>query len=85
MSKEQKLKEVLERRRQWGKTRDSDFVWLIQQAEKAERYERFHAYYEGLYEQGLGVSNWHLNGDIEPFDRFFEAAEEEMKGAKGDE
>ncbi|MBM7633857.1 hypothetical protein [Geomicrobium sediminis] len=39
MSKEQKLKEVLERRRQWGKTRDSDFVWLTQNLNKATVFE----------------------------------------------
>ncbi|GAK01490.1 hypothetical protein [Geomicrobium sp. JCM 19055] len=38
MSDDQMLREVLERRRQWGKTRDSDFVWLVERAEKAERY-----------------------------------------------
>ena len=41
MSDDQMLKEVLERRRQWGKTRDSDFDWLVERAEKAERYEAF--------------------------------------------
>ncbi|MBM7634055.1 hypothetical protein [Geomicrobium sediminis] len=40
MSDDQMLREVLERRRQWGKTRDSDFDWFVERAEKAERYEK---------------------------------------------
>ena len=32
------LKEVIERRRQWGETRDSDFDWLIKEVEKLQNY-----------------------------------------------
>lgn len=35
---------------------------------------RFKMYFDELYGQGLEVANWHLNGDLEPFDNFYEAA-----------
>lgn len=33
MNPEMIVKEIIERRRQWGITRDSDFEWLINQVE----------------------------------------------------
>ena len=35
---------------------------------------RFKQYFDGLYGQGLEVANWHLNGELEPFDNFYESA-----------
>lgn len=34
----------------------------------------FKKYFDDMYGQGLGVANWHLNGDLEPFDTFYEPA-----------
>ena|SRR6185437_15316013 len=42
-------------------------------------YEAFYVYFKELYGQGLQVANWHQNGELEPFDSFFEEAEHEMK------
>lgn len=38
-------------------------------------YKEFYNYFNSLYGEGLRVANWHLNGDLEPFDNFFEHAE----------
>lgn len=29
-------------------------------------------YFDKLYGTGLEIANWHLNGDLEPFDNFYE-------------
>ena len=34
----------------------------------------FKKYFDDLYGEGLEVANWHLNGDLEPFDNFYENA-----------
>lgn len=34
----------------------------------------FKKYFDDMYGQGLEVANWHLNGDLEPFDTFYESA-----------
>ena len=34
----------------------------------------FKKYFDELYGEGLEVANWHLNGDLEPFDNFYENA-----------
>ena len=34
----------------------------------------FKKYFDELYGEGLEVTNWHLNGDLEPFDNFYESA-----------
>jgi hypothetical protein len=41
-----------------------------------EHYKKFYDYMCDLYGKGLEVANWHLNGDLEPFDNFFESADE---------
>lgn len=38
---------------------------------------KFKKYFDELYGQGLEVANWHQNGDLEPFDSFYESACEE--------
>lgn len=43
-----------------------------------KRLKVFYNYFSELYGQGLEVANWHLNGDLEPFDEFYEHAEYEM-------
>ena len=40
----------------------------------AERAFDFMNYFSDLYGQDLGIANWHLNGSLEPFDRFYEEA-----------
>ena len=34
----------------------------------------FKEYFKELYGQGLEVANWHQNGELEPFDNFYESA-----------
>lgn len=41
---------------------------------------RFKMYFDKLYGQGLEIANWHLNGALEPFDNFYEAAIDNRKG-----
>jgi hypothetical protein len=42
------------------------------------KLQEFYDYFSQLYGQGLEIANWHQNGDLEPFDNFFDSAEEEM-------
>ena len=35
---------------------------------------KFKQYFDELYGQGLEIANWHLNGELEPFDNFYESA-----------
>ena len=35
---------------------------------------RFKEYFDSLYGQGLEIANWHMNGELEPFDNFYDAA-----------
>jgi hypothetical protein len=39
---------------------------------------KFQMYFDTLYGQGLEIANWHLNGETEPFDNFYENALEEQ-------
>ena len=39
-----------------------------------EQVEKFKEYFDELYGKGLEVYGWHLNGDPEPFDNFYEGA-----------
>ncbi len=41
----------------------------------------FKSYFDDLYGAGLGVANWHMNGEMEPFDNFYESAMEEYENA----
>jgi hypothetical protein len=45
---------------------------------KVERLEKFYNYFSELYGQNLQIANWHQNDELEPFDSFFDSAEEEM-------
>lgn len=42
----------------------------------------FKSYFDDLYGTGLGVANWHMNGEMEPFDNFYESAIEEYENAQ---
>ncbi|MBQ9719324.1 MAG: hypothetical protein IJV64_01375 [Oscillospiraceae bacterium] len=35
---------------------------------------RFKAYFDTLYGQGREITNWHQNGETEPFDNFYDSA-----------
>lgn len=35
---------------------------------------KFKEYFDEMYGKGLNVANWHLNGELEPFDNFYESA-----------
>ena len=39
----------------------------------------FKEYFSDLYGTGLKVAGWHLNGALEPFDSFYESAENEER------
>lgn len=39
----------------------------------------FKDYFSDLYGHGLEVANWHENGASEPFDNFYDSAEEEYE------
>lgn len=39
----------------------------------------FKDYFGDLYGQGFEIANWHENGTLEPFDNFYEAAEDEYE------
>lgn len=59
----------------------NDLNFLLKVAKDSlypSKYKAFYDYFSELYGTGLEVANWHLNGDLEPFDEFFEAAEHEM-------
>ncbi len=44
-----------------------------------EQSLKFKDYFMELYNQGLEVSNWHLNGDLEPLTNFIDSALEEAE------
>ena len=62
--------------------RAKDVEWLIEQIhqknEEIKQLKGFYNYFSGLYGKGLEVAYWHGNGDLEPFETFFDSAEEEM-------
>ena len=48
--------------------------------EEMEQLQEFYDYLANMHGNGLEVANYHLNGTTEPFDTFFDEAEELMKG-----
>ncbi len=42
--------------------------------EELKEAREFKKYFDELYGEGLEVANWHKNGDLEPFDNFYESA-----------
>lgn len=48
-------------------------------AEENEKLKAFKGYFDGLYGKGLEVANWHLNGALEPFDNFYESAQDMLE------
>lgn len=51
---------------------------FIKRLEELQGLKEFYDYFAELYGKGLEVANWHMNGGLEPFDNFFECAEQEM-------
>lgn len=43
-------------------------------------YKKFFEYWHDLYGTGLKIAGWHLNGELEDFDNFFDSAVESMDG-----
>jgi hypothetical protein len=67
-----------------GKMRADDYRVMRDRALKAEaeieRLEAFKSYFDELYGKGLDIANWHENGNLEPFDYFYDDAVKEMVG-----
>lgn len=80
--KEINRKQVFETGNEKQFIRAKDIEWLFeqiyQQNEEIQQLKGFYNYFSELYGKGLEVANWHENGDLEPFDEFFNSAEEEM-------
>lgn len=53
---------------------------IIELKAEIERLTAFKSYFDELYGKGLGVANWHENGELEPFDNFYDEAVNEMVG-----
>ena len=47
---------------------------VIGTPEECQEAIRFKEYFDELYGQGLEIANWHQNGDLEPFDNFYDSA-----------
>lgn len=45
---------------------------------REKAFQRFHSYWKDLYGEGLSIVGWNLNGELEPFEHFFDSAEEYM-------
>jgi hypothetical protein len=46
----------------------------ISTVEECREATKFKKYFDELYGQGLEIANWHQNGDLEPFDNFYDSA-----------
>ena len=46
--------------------------------EKMQKLSAFYKYFSELYGQGLEIANWYQNDNLEPFDNFFDSAEQEI-------
>ena len=58
-----------------------DALSLInRQKEEVKKLQVFKSYFDELYGAGLDISNYHLNGELESFDNFYESALQEMVG-----
>lgn len=44
-----------------------------------KKLNAFKEYWDELYGTGLEIAKWHLNGESEPFDNFYDAAMERME------
>lgn len=62
-----------------GKVTEGALILVEELIEENKRLKAFKEYFDGLYERGLEVANWHLNGALEPFDNFYESAQEMLE------
>lgn len=60
----------------YGSNRDIIIKARFNKEVSCMNYEKFYEYFKDLYGKGLYVIGWHLNGEAEPFDNFFESASE---------
>ena len=58
------------------------YCTLKEIADRFEELVRFKEYFTELYGEGLAIANFHFNGDLEPFDNFYESALEYETGCK---
>ena len=54
-------------------------IELEELQEEKKKLELFYDYFKSLYGTGLEVANWHQNGYTEPFDNFFDEADNEQE------
>jgi len=54
-----------------------DYEMIVKELNK---YKKFKKYFDDLCGQGLEIANWHLNGDTEPYESFYDRAIEFMEG-----
>lgn len=52
----------------------ADKAFIIAAIKEIPQLYAFKAYWDGLYGEGLEVANWHLSGNLEPFDEFYHSA-----------
>ena len=52
-------------------TTNEQVINILSQIIKALRFKE---YFDSLYGQGLEIANWHMNGELEPFDNFYDSA-----------
>lgn len=69
-----------------GRPLKAELTRLYVPKSEVERLEKeikallaFKDYFSDLYGHGLEVANWHENGALEPFDNFYESAEDEYE------
>lgn len=53
------------------KLKEYQSIGTVEECRKAVRFKK---YFDELYGESLEVANWHKNGDLEPFDSFYESA-----------
>lgn len=81
MNKEQldKIKQLHEMSEQYPEHKCVIDVELLRKGVPAliadvERLQRFKNYFDYLHGKGLEMANWHQNGNLELFDKFYEEA-----------
>lgn len=84
---QKQVQELKEQNERYRKAFESRYPDLLDESKKIKELEKenrrlkaFYEYWEELYGQGLEIANWHLNGNLESFDSFFEDALEKMGG-----
>lgn len=69
----------------WGiESLCSQFV-LEYVIESLKALSGFKEYFDNLYGEGLEVANFHMNGNLEPFDNFYNSAMEEYENGRSGE